>query len=246
MRSFLSRLLMSLIVANALSSLSFAQRTIKAGTVDVSVSIGGTFDFPGAGAYSGICATAAATNCREQLNIGNKSTFLGAAEVAVALNRFIWLYGDYSYTLPERESVSVTLNNSTDTTTTTRHYWTSTGGVEISFPTVHRIVPLLKFGGGQVYNDYNFNDVGVNVTPAFIHHFSAPNQGVWAGTFGGGMRWFPKHQERQGFRVMIEAIYLGHGIEQAGAPISGGGASFISRRSGGEVTVGYFHWFGRR
>ncbi len=241
-----SRLFTAVLLVNVLSPFSFAQRAIKAGTVDVSVSIGGTFDFPGAGAYAGLCSVAAPTNCQLKLNLGNKSTFLGAGEVAIALNRFIWLYGDYSHTLPERESASVTLNNSSVTTTTSRHYWTSTGGVEISFPTVHRVVPFLRLGAGKVYNDYNFYEVGVNTNPAIIHRFSAPNQEIWSGTFGGGMRWFPKHQERQGFRIMIDAFYLGHGIEQAGAPSTGGGAAFISRRSGGEVTFGYFHWFGRR
>lgn len=237
----LVRFLLISAAIGSFSQVALAQRTIQPFTIELSASAGGTFDFPGATAFSGICQPNT-TNCHQQLLLGEKSLPVFGGEVAVALNRFLWMYGDYNYMLPDRKSASSTLGESSDNTTVNRHYWSATGGIEVSFPQVHRIVPLLRIGAGEVYHSYNFYDVGVNVTPPVFQRSNA--QGIKAGTFAGGVRWY--WRERQGVRIMVDGFYLGHGVEEAAPPaFGGGGAAFVTRRSGGAVTVGYFFQIGR-
>jgi hypothetical protein len=115
------------------------------------------------------------------------------------------------------------------------------GGIEISFPNVHGVVPLLRVGGGEAHNSYNNYDSAPNTTVPIIDKFDARN--IPAATVGGGVRWYLG--ERQGIRVMANGFLLSRGVyDLVPSSISRGGVSNVTRRSGGDITVGYFFQFG--
>ena len=237
MRLIFRLLLISSIPASGL----VAQQNMRPGTIELSASAGGLFDLPGATAFEGICQPGT-TNCHQQLRLGKALLPMVDGEIAVSLSRFIWVYGDYSYVFPDRQSASASLGTVTWQNTVNRHYWAATGGMELSFPTIHGLVPLLRFGGGDIYQSYNNYEVGTNTTSPARNVTDAG--GIKAGTIGGGVRWYLG--ERQGIRVMATGYYLGHSIEDIVASSrTVGGAGLSTRRSGGSITVGYFRQFGR-
>ena len=229
-----------------------AQIPTRPGTVEISAYGGGSFDFPGAGiAYGGFSYTN--TFNPPKFTPGRKTQPTIGAEVGVSLTRFLWLYGDYAYLFPDREhaTASIPLTNTvslTETASATRHYWAGTGGAELSFPTVHRVVPLVRFGGGYVHQRHNINWPPYNTRVGNIA-FVDPGlqileaESIPAVTFGGGVRWY--WSERHGLRVLVTGFRLSHGVTDMGASSAVGGYGFVTRRSGGELTVGYFVHFGR-
>lgn len=237
----LFRSLVACLAVAGLSPPMVGQQHMKAGTVELTASGGGLFDLPGATAYEGICQTGT-TNCHSQLRPGKPLIPLVEGEVAVSLSRFFWLYGDYNYVFPDRQSATASLGTITGNDTVNRHYWTATGGIELSFPTVHGLVPLLRLGGGEVHQSYNSYDVAPNTSAPIIRLTEART--MPAAVLGGGVRWYLG--ERQGIRVMANGYYLGHSVyDLEPSSLTVGGAALITRRSGGSITVGYFRQFGR-
>jgi hypothetical protein len=166
------------------------------------------------------------------------------------LLKFLWVYGDYGYVFPDRETavavapaipgfVAGHLVNGVS-----RHYWTATGGVELTYPNAHRVVPFLRLGGGEVHQNYNFFNSGTGVT--ISPQTQRSNFGnIAAGTVGGGVRLYLG--DWQGLKVEVDEFFLGSGIDQVGpASFGSTGAAALSRKSGGRVTIGYFRQFGRR
>ena len=226
---------------HAIATGLLAQQNTRPFGVELSASAGGTFDLPGATAYSGICDSLQ-INCSEQTRPGKKFLPTVNAGVVVSLNRWIGLYGEYGRILPDSNRTSVTFGqNKSDVTTADRHYWVATGGAEFRFPTVHGVVPILRIGAGNLHDSYNYYDVGVNVTPPIIHFSDA--RGIIAITTGGGIKWYLR--ERQGLRFMANGMYLGHSVIDIQRSSLLGSTAFIARRSGGSVTGGYFIQLGR-
>jgi hypothetical protein len=243
---WISWVIVCIVAMNAVPNPLLAQKYMRPGTIDVSVHTGGIFDLPGATAVDSICLTGT-TNCQQQIRSGKIFLPLVGGEAAVSLNRYIWLYGDYSWVFPDSHSVSGSFGTATDTGTADRNYWSTTGGVELSFPTITGIVPLLRVGGGEVHERFNFNDTGSSSSNSYSALTTELSQArsIPAGTAGGGIRWYIR--ERQGIIVMADAYYLGHGVYDVlpSTLTPGGGAAVTERRSGGRLTVGYFIHFGR-
>ena len=119
---------------------------------------GGSFDFPGASVAGGGFAfrfnfpgAPIVPPGAPQLVAGRKSQPILGGQLAVALHRFLWVYGDYGYLFLDKNSVTAQVpflpsQTATVDTSATRKYWTAAGGVELSAPTVHRIVPFLRAG----------------------------------------------------------------------------------------------------
>jgi hypothetical protein len=242
-------------IATIVALLAFAPQTrlsaqipLKPWTGEFSVYAGGTFDFPGAGSAVYDCLVSGP--CMSQSKLGRRTQPVVGGTLSLALTRSLWVYGDYGYMFADRQETSVTLSvpvpgltplKFTDTNTTSRQYWTAAGGVELSFPTIHRIVPFFRAGAGYVHQSYNsFTD------PNFLALYPSErlsHQAIPSGTLGGGVRWY--WGERQGLRFLVDGFFLGHGVEELAQPGSGAGIPYVSRRSGGRITVGYFHHFGR-
>ena len=252
------RILALSLIFGAHPSVALAQSYVRPFTVEVSASAGGTFDFPGATAYQGICQTGT-TNCSQKLSLGKAVLPVLSGETAIALNRFVWLYGDYSYVLTDRQSAAAQLGAISGRDTANRHYWMAMGGVEFSFPNIHGVVPLVRIGGGEVHDSYNNYSVAPGTPQPIVNRFDA--RSIPSGTIGGGIRWYLG--ERQGVRIMANSFFLGHSIpylaptsavsSQVPMGISFGtvavvsdGAVGVTRRSGGDVTIGYFFQFGGR
>jgi hypothetical protein len=212
-----------------------AQQNLRPFSIEVSALTGGSFDLPSATAHSGICNGAGLTNCVTQTDTGKKFLPLIGGGVVVSLRRWIALYGEYDYLFPDRHETSVSSGAAHDSTTSTRHYWIATGGAEFQFPTIHGIVPVLRIGGGQVYDSYNYYDVGTNVSPPVFHYSDA--RGTWTATGAGGIKWYLR--ERQGLRFMFNGYYLGHSLQDV-QPSPFFGTVFVTRRSGASITAGYF------
>ena len=243
----------------ALPASVLAQFSTKPGTVEISAGIGGSFDFPGASAAAGgfafiIPGLPVPAAGIPKLSAGRKSQPIVGGGAGIALTRFLWIYGDYGYLFPDRQTASAGLPvptvptvSVTTSTEATRHYWTGTGGVELSFPTVHRIVPLVRLGGGYVHHSYNYRSDTPNYrsTPQFITFQISNAENIPVVTFGGGVRWY--WGERHGLRILVDGFRLSHGVDDVAVAEgrSGTGYLFVTRRSGGQVTVGYFLHFGR-
>ena len=269
------RVLLYLCVTFGLSSSLFAQAPTKPWTVETSVNLGGSFDFPGAGVgaggyseeytYQSPYLTQVPSPALSHLSLGRKSGFVLGGEASISVTRFMWLYGDYGYIFPDRNQVSATvpvfllvgsqvlsLGLGTTVSTASRQYWTGTGGLEVSLPKIHRIVPFARFGAGYVHQSYNFNSSGENIAvstgvPGAPTTIVVPAttitrfENIPSVTFGGGVRWYTG--ERHGVRIMVDGFRLGHSVDDVVAAI-GGGYTFVARRSGGRITVGYFIHFG--
>lgn len=237
----LGRLFVSFVSVWPLTQILIAQNYVKPLTVELSASTGGAFDFPGATAFEGIFCQPNTTNCFQQLKLGKRFLPLVNGEVSIALNKYFWIYGDYTYIFPDHQSATAGYGNLNGNDTVNRHYWSANGGIEVSFPNVHGLVPLLRVGGGEFHNSYNNFDVGPNTRVPIIDTSEA--RGIKDVTVGGGVRWYLR--ERQGIRIMANAYYLTHGIfDLVPSSVSNGGVSNVSRRSGGTVTIGYFFQFG--
>jgi hypothetical protein len=232
-----------------------AQFSTKPLTIEMSAYGGGSFDFPGATSASGGYSFTS-TIPKAVFVPGRKSQPIVGGEVGVSVTKFLWLYGDYGYMFPNSQQASATIPltatvNTTDVHYTTRHYWTATGGVELSFPTVHRVVPFLRLGGGYVHHSYNVYWPGIDVRLGNTRYYDpglqiVKGENIPAVTFGGGIRWY--WSERQGLRFLVEDFRLGHGVtDLARSAIANTslGYGYVTRRSGGGITVGYFVHFGR-
>jgi hypothetical protein len=159
----------------------------------------------------------------------------------MAINRYFWVYGSYGYIFPDRKVAAASVNDSiSGTNTVNRHYWLATGGLEVSFPTVHGIVPLLRVGAGTIHHNYNSYDVSRGTTVPIISISDSSN--IPTGTVGGGIRWY--FGERHGIRIMGNGYFLGRGITHIVPSSALDGVSRVARKSGGTVTIGYFFQFG--
>jgi hypothetical protein len=234
----LQRFLLLAICALILGASLQAQIPQRRGTIEASIYAGGSFDFPGAGSAVADCPRG--QSCVSQINLGRKTQPILGGQVAVSIMRFLWVYGDFGYMFEDDQRTSVSFSGLTDTNTTSRQYWTATGGVELSFPTIHRVVPFVKAGAGVVHHEYE-SVTSPNYLALYPSVRSASEE-IPSGTAGGGIKWF--WNERQGLRFEADGFFLGHGVEQAAYPGSGVGIPYVTRSSGGRIIVGYFRHFG--
>ncbi len=222
-----------------------AQMPLKRWTKEISIYGGTTFGFPGAGSAVADCVIGGP--CEHQVVLGRKTQPVIGGEIAVSVTKVLWLYGDYGYMFHDSNQATVSPGGFTDTNSATRHYWTATGGVELSFPTIHRIVPFLRVGAGYVRESYS------SVTnPDFLGFYPpvvSDTRPIPSGTVGGGWRWY--WNERQGLRFMVDGFFLGRSIQDAALPACGASCGivdtipYVTRRGGGRITIGYFRHFGR-
>jgi hypothetical protein len=236
---FARRLALALLSIAVYCTCLIAQPNMRPLTVELAAFGGGVFDLPSATATSSIC-TSGTTDCHSETRLGKKFMPTVGGEISVALRPWVAIYGEYGYVFPDHNSASVIFGQSSDATTVDRHYWLANAGIEFNFPTVHGVIPVVRLGGGMVHESYNYYDVGVNVSPAVIHYADA--RGIPDGSAGAGIKWYLR--ERQGLKFMVDGFYLGHSVQDF-QPSPFFGTAFVTRRSGGSVTVGYFLQLGR-
>jgi hypothetical protein len=218
----------------------------KLGTLEVGPYFGGTFDLPGAAGFAGLCA---GQDCNQQFRPGRKSQPLFGTDVAVALHKSLWAYGDYSYILTDRTTAQAQKNSSTGVTTTDRHYWMAGGGLRLMYSTVQRVNPYLEAGLINLHQNYNTttnytNVVGGSGPNSVIYRTRGASGGIWGPHIGGGVRlfpWGPKH----GIKISVDGYYLSSSIEQAVEGANPGSFPTVTRKGYGRVTAGYFYRFGR-
>jgi hypothetical protein len=231
------------------ASTAFGQSTIKAGTLELALYGGGTFDLPGAAGEAGLFDSQSAANDSLQYKPGRKINPLAGGSLAVSLAKILWVYGDYFYVFPDRTSASVSLFDSTGLTTTSRHYWNGDGGIELMFPTVQRVVPYLDGGVGILHQDYDTTSAYTNVDQGNgqsgnTYRALAVVNNIFTPHIGGGVRIFIK--ERSGFRFGVTGYYGGTAIQEQVPGATSGSFPTITRRGWGVITAGYFFRFGRR
>lgn len=237
-----TRMYLTLIVLVTMAPLSWGQKSVRAGTIELNVYGGGTFDLPGASSFAGIVQSNNPANSNQQFRNGQKSEPLLGTGLAVSLGKFFWLYGDYAYMFPDRSTANASLFSSTGVETVDRHYSLAHGGLQVTFPTVQRVSPYLELGAGILHQSYTRTSNYTNIIgPPFSSQSISNN--IAAPHIGGGVRVFVK--ERQGFRFAVDGYYLGTGIQQR-VPGVQGTFPFITRRGWGSITAGYFVHFGRR
>lgn len=137
---------------------ALGQIPLKRGIVEVSFYSGGTFDLPGAGSASIACSE----ECEFDIAQGSKSLPLIGASLSIPVTRFLWIYGDYAYAFPDHNTSSVVSGGFAGSNSSNRQYWVASGGAELSFPTIHTIVPLLRFGVGTLHQSYDFRNYALD------------------------------------------------------------------------------------
>lgn len=237
----------AILAGGLIPAVGYSQSTVKPGTVELMPYGGGTFDLPGATGFVGLFQSSNPQNRQEKFNQGRRSQPFVGGRVSVAIAKYLWLYGDYSYLFVDRTKGSVTLGGSSGVNTTDRHYSVAQGGVQLAFPTIQRASPYLEFGMGVLHQNYTTstsytNVIGSNPNPFFTQ--SDRDNIVIGPHAGGGVRIY--RGERDGFYVGVDGNYLFSGVRQV-VPADGiGSFPTISRRGWGRAYVGYFFRFRRR
>jgi hypothetical protein len=237
-KTLLPCLLIAGAVVGAPTRLS-AQRSAHLGEVEVAVHGGGTFDLPGAASYVGLFQTTNPSNQAAQFLPGRKSQPLVGGSLAVALHKMLWLYGDYSYMFPDRTAAAISFLGVNGVNTVNRHYWMADGGIQLTFPTVQRVMPYISLGAGRLHQNYSSVRTysGISTTSA-NNEFNSFTPHV-----GAGVRIFVT--ERSGFNLSADGYYSSKLLE---AQVPGIGDTYptVTRKGFGRVSAGYFVRFGRR
>jgi hypothetical protein len=133
------------------------------------------------------------------------------------------------------------------TGTTNRKWWTATGGLEVSAPSIHRVVPFVRIGGGYVHHSYDYTRPEFRFPIGTIfpgYDFNRTDVGyIPTVNFGAGLRWY--HSERRGVRILVDGFRLSRSVEDIAVPESRSnvGYLFVNSRGGGRITIGYFIHF---
>jgi len=234
------------VLANLIFSISaFSQQGGGTGQFEITLYSGGTFDLPGAAASAGLVrrsSTGAITRQENQFNNGYKSLPLVGGTLGFSLRRWLWISADYSYIFPNRNSAEVVFSDtgSSNKVTVDRHYSLASGKIQLTYPTVTRVVPYIELGVGSMHESYTSTRTLVN-TGTSSPPPEAVSRDLVAPQFGGGVRIYVK--EHSGFRFAAEGYILNRGIKQQ-VPGPQDTFPFILRRGWGRITGGYFFQFG--
>jgi hypothetical protein len=250
MNRMLRCFLFAVVTCALLACSGWGQTKPKAGTIEMTLYGGGTFDLPGAASYAGLFDNSNSTNSVLKYEAGRKINPLVGGSLALSLAKILWAYGDYSYVVPDRTSANVALFNSTGVTTTNRHYWDANGGFQLMFPTVQRVVPYLEVGLGILHQNYDtssaYTNIVISSNPTRTGNTSRTHpvvNSILTPHVGGGVRIFVK--ERSGFKFSVDGYYGGTGIEEQVPGAASSSFPTITRRGWGRLTAGYFFRFGR-
>lgn len=226
------------------------------GRFEMSLFGGGTLDLPGASGAAGVANSSTGASATKYA-IGRKVQPLWGGGVAVSVASWLWIAGDYAIAAPgERQTIAATLGSTTDARTVDRHYWTGNGAFQVTYKTVHTVMPYFEVGVGVVHDSYSatrnggvFNIGGVLVTlpPSRVASDAANLFGPY---FGGGVRIY--RGERWGFRISADGGVLNRGIPQQvrAQPIiipglfAGLPSAESNRKGWGEFRIGVFRQFG--
>jgi hypothetical protein len=230
---------MALVAGTLMSGSLWAQRTSRLGETELGFYTGATFDLPGAASYVGASVTRAGAIDRDIRYLpGKKALPILGGGAAVALHKVLWAYGDYSYMFPDRSAATISRLMS-GVNTVNRHYWMADGGVQLTFPTVQRVMPYVSIGIGKWHQNYSSTRKYGSSSPTYsrtVNDAVTPHVGA-------GVRVFLT--ERSGFKFTVDGYRSGKAISNI---VEGVADSYVStvRRGFGRITAGYFVRIGKR